>query len=929
MSDTQRSPAQQFFGADVRSDPRSLLALPDGPYLDQDVLDALHARLATIDAHPNANSVLADEVRMALHAAAARLLIAASDAPANDTSLREELLRAVGVSGGWNRDAMRRVTLIAQSHGIDADQLMAAVADLTRAPASPPPPRLRLREAAPPLPSPPPQTAVAPAARRIDVPSSTPPVPIGADEFPPIETGNRPVKVLVVAGAAIVGVVVLVAIVGVLILLGTPSAPPGATPPPPTPEIAQAAPPVAPAGADAPAQLFPAPPPQTPAPTPPPTPARVGDFTDVLRELDASVQALELDPDAALDRYERACRRVEVEWVTGSPDAVVAAVASQVEFVYRASDSASRGAIAVAAAIPPDARAASAPVSASLVSTQTWRGGLAARFLRERDLPTPVRDACRDAFARAFAGGSAPAETTFRAGALASLAALPARLLVPPNADERTLRDADQAWDAYLATARALQGDGESLDQRFGVQAMDQLMREAPEPFQSRAVFDALTRLTATLSWREGDATRNALLGWFGSPAISGADLHAVTAAIATKSGAPGVDFTMVLSPGATDSQRSELRERYGSVWGVLAGPTRSELLDRWMTLAREALVPPPGTPAGDIAAATTLARLNEAATLLWAGRTEGVASLISAAPLQPPAPPTPGASAPALLRSDADVLTTTWAVRYLSAGQAIPPRREILNQISQPPSPLEADIIADEAMRGSPVQVRQDARALVLRYSGEATIVNALLELSPTLPATRDNSNLLAQVCLSPLPSPRSPQWRVAVRRALVERLIELVTDEGELAFFDKAAAEIATSYLGRLGDTAADAAEPPPPEASAATLRARMRRDAESLLVTGREPFGLLELDARRAARVQVASGRIQAFAAEQVSLCELLAYMVASERADAASEAKAALADLEASRAGARHVFSQIEAGERAMLRLNLLRFGGGAS
>jgi hypothetical protein len=918
----RRDPVRWFLGiADPGEDPRTLLGVEDGPFLESDVLDALRGRLAQIDAHADANTMLADELRLRLHAAAARLLIGAGDAgthhDASDASLRSELLRAVGMSGGWNRDALRRVTMLAQAHGIEPTYLLKAVADLTR----PQPAPMRLRPA---------REGAAPAAgegratdrraegvgasarmREVEEPSFD-------AEMPSDDT--RAVKKFVLLVGAGMGVVVLLAIVGVLVIVG--SATPGVqAPDEPTPGSTASDAPVQPA---APAQLFPAPARVEETPPPARTAQRLGDFTDVLREVQACVAGMDVDPAAALDRFAGASRRVEGEWLRASSDAIVASVAAQVEFIYRASANQARGVQAVRAALP--AESPGEPLGAADIAALVWRGGLASRLMRERDLPSPVRDAVREAFARVFEAGAAPAEPTFRAGALGVLAGVPLRILPEARADEAALRRAEGGWDAYLACARALQQEGEALEQRVGVQALDRLLRDAPEPLQSRAVFDGVTRLASALSWREGDATRGALLGWFESPGVSTSDLHAVTSALATRSGAVGVDFTMVLSPGASDAQRAELRDRYANVWGVAAGPTRSELLDRWIEQAQEALRGAEGgTPLEDLARALRAGRLNEIAWMLWGGRSEGVGALLAASTPSAPGVSTIRDDAPALGRSDADVLTTTWAVRYLNAGQGIPARREILNSISQPPSPLEADIIAEEAVRGSPVQVRSDARLVVLRYSGEPAMVNALLEQAPTMPASRENTDLLRQVTLAQIPSPRDPAWRVSVRRALVERLTQLIADQGELAFVDRAHRDLAASYRARLLD-ASSPAEPPPVETSAGVLRARLRGEAEGRLVTGREPVSLAELDARYAARVRVASGRVQVFAVEQVSACELLAYIVASERADAAAEARRVLQELDLARAGSRHIFTQVSEAERAMLRLWLLRLGG---
>jgi hypothetical protein len=82
---------------------------------------------------------------------------------------------------------------------------------------------------------------------------------------------------------------------------------------------------------------------------------------------------------------------------------------------------------------------------------------------------------------------------------------------------------------------------------------------------------------------------------------------------------------------------------------------------------------------------------------------------------------------------------------------------------------------------------------------------------------------------------------------------------------------------------------------------------------------------IDRRRSGRLSLASGPVQRFAAEQSSIAEVMGYVVASERPSRAPDINAALDRLASERRLASSVFEQIEATERAMLALWMIRFG----
>lgn len=143
------SPIRAILGVVNAANPFDVLGLPVGPITESDVIDALGERMVTVGKHPLSETPEGNEVRLALHAAAAQLL---------DASIRKALLDRAGVSaaaprqplrprspsealgpralmviaseGGWNPRAMRRVAMLAHAEGIPSSAVPRAVRDL-------------------------------------------------------------------------------------------------------------------------------------------------------------------------------------------------------------------------------------------------------------------------------------------------------------------------------------------------------------------------------------------------------------------------------------------------------------------------------------------------------------------------------------------------------------------------------------------------------------------------------------------------------------------------------------------------------------------------------------------------------------------------------------------------------------------------------
>ncbi len=953
MNGDTPSPFEKFLGiAGAADDPVTLLALMPRSVSEGGVIMALQMQLAKVAAHPEGLTEEADEVRVALHAAAGRLLDkdraadrrgaepdkAAAANPAlvarGNEALEREVLLTLAASGGWNKQSREKIAALAQVHGIAvedairmAERAGAGAGGLPQAGARVAPvPRPIGR----PLPSPisavpgraAPGQGLHPGLER---PIDTRPLIVDdSNPFPhERDESAAAVKKLVVAGAVIF--LSLAALLVVVVLFRSSPQPTG------TPQAASTPAPTPASTPGTTAEMVPAPQRTASREAKPIVPStRVGDWDDLLREAAAVTAALDEDASAAMVRFAALYDLMSAQWTAASPDGVVAGVDRLVEFVYRASQKGDRADAALriitSATQPLTERK---DVGAGDVSRTAWSAGVLARLAREKDLPATVRQRVQEGLAAAFPGASGPNETTFKSGAMAALAAFPQRMLATPGRSDDQVKAVVKAWSEWLAALGAAGGSQSPLYTRTVLLALDRILINEAEPTRDRAVFESIGALTVALPWRKEDESRRWLLGWFGSPGVSASDLYALTAALANRSGAEGVDMSMVLSASAGEPDRAAMRDRYATVWGLTAGESRDALLQRWAEAARAELNV--DLESGWLAAleeTLQASRYNRAAILLWRGDTGDVPDLLTPV-TRAPSPPArfPRSRHEALEPS----LNRQWLLKYREAGRNIPRRRELIGQIGGVPDVPIAEILVEEACRGSPAQVQSDARQEVIRYIGKPVVLNALLEFAPKMPITRANADLIEQATQVKMPTLRDPTWRVVARRALVETLTQALAGQSEFARVDIVAERLAELYTLRDPAAAASmdpdatpvAVTPLPLEVAAAKARLRWQREAERLVPTTREPFNLAQLSQRRAARQRLAMGRVQQFAAEQLAICELMAYVCVAEQAALAPEVAEVLETLEQQRREAGHIFEQLLATERTQLRLWLLR------
>ncbi len=189
--------------------------------------------------------------------------------------------------------------------------------------------------------------------------------------------------------------------------------------------------------------------------------------------------------------------------------------------------------------------------------------------------------------------------------------------------------------------------------------------------------------------------------------------------------------------------------------------------------------------------------------------------------------------------------------------------------------------------------------------------------------------SELIVSVTGQPLPDWTNPEWRLAVRRALVERLLELIAADSIVAGVDELARLLDEAYDQRTssglsmtdsGDVIVASAE-----RSVRELRARWTRAAQRGIPAAGFALTINEVARRLEGRRSLAVGMVQEFAVEQLALAETMAVVVVSEQSSHRAAVETVLEDLSQSRRDASHIFYQIAAAERAMAKLWEIRLG----
>lgn len=684
-----------------------------------------------------------------------------------------------------------------------------------------------------------------------------------------------------------------------------------------------------------------------PADAVPETPAGAGDIaprstlsaSDLIRTLAAAGVKFDESPDEALAAARPALQTILTSWDAMTGGDRTALGEAVVDLVYKAGPRSADIIAQLQSAAPAlDSAAALAPQQvrpAAMAAALLWR------LTREHELPAPTLTLI-DAAARAQLGTDRPAGSVgVAAGLAASLRALPARIVLAtasasssplPLERQPSPRAPLQAWrDAVAAMERAdpaLAAEVESIK----ADALERVLERAGDPAVSRAPYEATTLIAGALKWDAGAPARTRLLAWLGDERFTASQLSLVTASMVRLARAENTDDTMILAGNAAPEQRAALRESLATAWRLSATLSAGASSALWSDFARTALTTP--DEPDHIALLLQAAKFNEAVALRVQGKGEEAAALILSSP-----PPVLSAGAgPLILASGgtgpavAALVSRagddeSWAARYLAGDRSVAVRMQRIADLdAQAPtiSQLDADILAEVAVIGSPPELAAAAQKAVVKFGPSPMMTHAVLKILPRAPRRDSIGRMVDQLTLRTVPPTFSDQFFPGLRRALVERLLEQVAVETFAGRVDQACQRLAVSYDTISGNSTAIGLPDADKAAellrvSAAHWRDTLRAQATRLGPTQRLTLTLEQSDRALAARRLVARGPLQAFACDQLACFELLTLAAAAERPEAVPRLNQLVLQVTADRRTAADILAQLRIVEQAITRI----------
>ena len=899
-----------ILGLAPNADAAALLGVDASNTDDGEIVDALNARLAMVNAHRYGGTPLGDEARLALHAAAAQLLggrrrpydVASQDddeaelparwtrptaLPPAQLALQQDAVLALGAHGGWNSTTMRHLTMLAHARGLSADDLAVALTRLAR-------------RSGPAISSQQSESNGVVAA----------PGPGGELPSIPSHTADRSGGDMALLGAMAVAVILtLVAAAAVLIAI-----PVMRTSGQNAQQIAQQEDGESAIAATA---------------EPQPSDGQPKGNAGASQEAEGATQPRAATPDTRIDTivtdlrlaadrqrkgeataqavFERAVLTLADNWPRVRPDRRLAALGLIIDHMYLVREDSTASRQLVGFLTGPIAETGGEPGMAA----RAWQVGAIVRLSQEQDLPGPIAESLR-VFLLQEAPIEARASSDFIGGVAVALRAELAALSEAENFDADP-----ESWTPWLVCAQGLEESEPVLARRLMLAALEAVLLRGPEPTDER-IFQIVRRLVVALPWRAEDESRPRVLAWFDDPGVTIADLHAVTNVLATASSAAGVDATMVLPVLASQSQRAQVRDRFAAAWNVQSAMAHGAVANRWLSEARRHLgAELSNTQVDQAVDAAVSARLIAAGDLLWQGLANDADVVLLQLRDGLDAGQRRAATGTESIYRASHSQPSDWALRYNQ--QRRPELKlDLLEALSRsgPTHAAEAELVAQAFVRGSTVGIRERAGNILVSHANKPVVVAAVLETLPLPGAEPRRRQMVENVTAVRLPSGDS--WELVARRALVERLLELLAAEGELARIDRAAQAIGDAYVSAASGAAAPSDRTPAElAAEAAWVRARQR--ADRLVPPAVWPWSPGEVDRRLAGRTRLASGRVQFFAAYQSALTEIELYNAAGERPAVALRLSDELDAMQQARREARGVLEQIAITERTRLRI----------
>jgi hypothetical protein len=519
----------------------------------------------------------------------------------------------------------------------------------------------------------------------------------------------------------------------------------------------------------------------------------------------------------------------------------------------------------------------------------------------------------------------------------------------------------DDFWESWLTAVSEL--DMGETRQRLVGAVVSAVLATSADLARPGPMVDVLGRFLATGDYEASESFRAAFVATFDDrDHIKTQDLWVMTSILSRPDIVAWFDESLVLPADASSSFRSRVRDRVIERWPAIARDTASAPGGRGLEVdpraaakwyeAYRGLVADRGPRDidGMMAALVTMSRLNEAAALLASYRdaeAEDVIARIAARASRPvPAATAPppgsgvtnrgggggrrGAPPPGPRVGQAVGADGAWAEQYeavrRNTAEKLKWLRTLRTTAGTDLGPIDAEVFVREVYRGSPLEVRSLASAILVQHFG--TGPNVAIEMLDQLPDAPRRSDAVADAVQRftgrVLTAVDSPSWWQDARLALAEHVLSM--RPGGASPVDTLADELADSLHGRhetLAREASDIAAAPTPQEAAELLADAWRERIDTVIAREPTPADLGGLDRRRLTRRRLAEGPIQSMVADEIAVLDALTYITVAEQPRVRDRAIAILEDAAERRRAANQVLQQALAVEQAIARMWALR------
>lgn len=509
--------------------------------------------------------------------------------------------------------------------------------------------------------------------------------------------------------------------------------------------------------------------------------------------------------------------------------------------------------------------------------------------------------------------------------------------------------DFDRAWTLWLGTLREIERWDRGVAEGIRLVGAARILRLRPGPSESPSLARALNQVVRQINFSRNErGAQERLLSWFDDQTIGTDDLSLLTMRLHSDGLIAGLGMEMVLGSGATQSDRLIVRDAYARRFGLPQAGVLDEFVQRLRSVGDEIRRTMTGRDAGDaLARAVVYSMLSSAASVYWSGDESGARTIIGQAE-----------GAMAELRSmsfspegkiDAGLFTSRsikpdgeWAVEYLSVRN---PEEHMhllatLRAAGGPKGPADALVLADAALRGAHIARRRLAQDVLSGFSDNPFVLNAVLvSMSANVARQQDVHELLQTITITILPDLESEEWMRRARAGVALRLFEVVAADRHGAV-DQLQQRLVANYAilasgsgvtGLAQRGISDDADAGPGMFGGQRELSEVAwmlcdvwlHEARRIIGGTWSPLAYDELQRRANARRNPDAGVIERFVGAQSSLSEALGYLIAAERRDRADAVRSLLDRARLDRSEARHIFEQIEAMERTMFALWVIR------